>query len=116
MELSEETNTGVTIVAIAGRVDTQTAPDLGHRLGELLHAGSARLLIEASRLTYIGSAGFRALLLSAKRAAEQGGWLAMCSMSEPLRQLVELAGLDAAFRVYPTRAAALHDLTGLPNA
>jgi anti-anti-sigma factor len=112
MELTEETGAGVTIVAVAGRLDTQTARDLGHRLGELLHAGQGKVLIEASRMTYIGSAGFRALLMTAKTATEQGGWVALCSMTAPLRRMVEVAGLDATFRVYPTREAALAELAG----
>ena len=99
MELSEETNTGVTIVAIAGRVDTQTAPDLGHRLSELLHAGSARLLIEASRLTYIGSAGLGKLLLFYKKLSMNNAVMKIEHPSEMIREVLIELRLDALFAI-----------------
>lgn len=110
MELTEEAATDVTIVAVAGRLDTQTSPELSLRLGELLHSGHGRLLIEASRLTYIGSAGFRALLLSAKTASAQGGCVALCSVTAAMRRMIELAGLGAAFPMYASREEALSAL------
>lgn len=110
MELTEEGAADITIVAVAGRLDTQTAGRFSTRMDELLGAGQAQLLIEASGLNYISSAGFRALLLAAKGAADKGGRLAVCSMTPPMRRVVELAGLEAVFETYPSREDALAKL------
>ena len=110
MELIEEGTADVTIVAVAGRLDTRTAGQFSDRMSELLFAGPAQLLIEASRLNYISSAGFRALLIAAKGAADKGGRLAVCNMTAPMRRVVELAGLEAVLDTYPSREEALLSL------
>jgi anti-anti-sigma factor len=111
MELTEQGESDVTVVAVAGRVDSLTAPRLGERLDALLRAGQAHLLIEGSQLLYIGSAGLRALLLAAKRAADQGGCVALCNLTTATHQMVEVAGLDAVLQTYPSREVALAKLT-----
>jgi anti-sigma B factor antagonist len=110
MDLTEEAEADVTIVAIAGRLDTQTATRFGARLAELLGSGQPYLLIEASRLNYISSAGFRALLIAAKSADAKGGRLAMCGMTAPVQRVTEIAGLAAVFETYPSREEALAKL------
>ena len=110
MELIEDNTADAMIVAVTGRLDSQSVQRFSDRLNELLCAGQSRLLIEASRLNYIGSAGFRALLLAAKRAAEQGGWLALCGMTAPISRTVEVAGLGAALPSYPSREDAFAKL------
>jgi|SRR5947199_315220 anti-anti-sigma factor len=107
MELTEEDAADVTIVAVSGRLDSQTARQFSNRLGELVGGGQSHLLIETSQLNYIGSAGLRALLLGARQAAEHGGWLALCNLNGPVQGMVETAGLAAVFKTYPTREAAL---------
>ena len=110
LRMTEEDTDDVTIVSVAGRLDTQSSARLSDRLGELLHTGRANLLIEASRLTYISSAGFRTLLVAARAATANGGRLAICSMAAPISQVVELAGLSAEFEIYASRAEALASL------
>lgn len=110
MELTEEAAADVTIVAIAGRLDTQTSSRFSDRLGELLHCGQPHLLIEVSRLNYISSAGFRALLIGAKGAAEKGGRLAVCGVTAPIRRVIELAGLHDVFETFASREEALAKL------
>src|ERR1700722_5183973 len=111
MDLSEEAADDVTIVAIAGRLDTQTASRLSERLTALPGSGQWHLLFEAARVNYIGGAGFRALLLAAKRASAMGGSLAVCSTTGPVARVIEIAGLHEVFEVYPSREAALARLT-----
>jgi anti-sigma B factor antagonist len=111
MQRAQQTETNVTVIPVAGRLDTHTAPRFGEQLDELLHAGRALLLIEASELQYIGSAGLRALLVAGKRAAEQGGRLALCGMTTPIHRMVEVAGLDAILQTYPSREDALANLS-----
>jgi len=110
MELTEEGAADVTILAVSGRLDSQTASRFSDRVRDLLGHGQAHLLIETSQLHYIGSAGLRALLLGAKHAAERGGWLALCSLNAPVKGMVEAAGLTAVFKTYSSREEALAEL------
>jgi anti-anti-sigma factor len=100
----------VTIVAVAGRLDIQTAEQFSHRVGDLLHAGHSQLLIEASQLSYISGAGIHALLLATKSATDKGARLAVCGLSAPTRHVLEIAGLGEAFESYLSREEALAKL------
>ncbi len=110
MDLTEEAAAGVMIVAVAGRLDSQTARRFSARLAELLRSDQPRLVIEASRLTYVSSAGFRALLVAAKSAAAKDGGLVICGVTAPIQRVMEVAGLAAVFEIFPSREAALAQL------
>ena len=112
MELIEEGAADVTIVAVAGRLDTQSVGRFSNRLGEIIHSGHAQLLIEASGLSHISSAGFRALVLAARKATEHGGSLALCSMTPPVQRIVEISGLELVIDTYASREDALAKLAG----
>jgi anti-anti-sigma factor len=111
MELTEEATAEVAIVAVTGRLDTATSTRFGSRLDELLRDAQAHLLIDASRLEYIGSAGLRALLVAAKDATHRGRRLAVCGMTAQIAHTVELAGFDDLFETYASRAEALAKLS-----
>jgi anti-sigma B factor antagonist len=110
MEVSEEVVDDVTIVAIAGRLDADAARQLGEHLTALIRTGCSRLLIEASKLDYIGSLGLRALLIAAHLAAEATGRLALCGLTALVRRVIELGGLDDVLAGYATREQALAHL------
>ncbi len=103
MEVNESSDGAVTIVAVKGRLDSVTAPTLGERLSGALAAPSRRLLIEFSQLEYISSAGFRVLLLAAKRAAETDGQIVLAGVSGKVRQLFDLGGFLDLFRICGSR-------------
>jgi len=103
MELVEEATEEMTVVAVAGRLDTRSAGQFSSRLDALLEAGQIRLLIEASGLRYISSVGLRALLVASRVASDKGGQLALYGMSPAVRQVVELTGLAPLFNVCNSR-------------
>lgn len=103
MDLREEKVSGVTVVDVKGRIDSVTAPTLGERLNASLEASKVRILLDFSRLEYISSAGFRILLLAAKRADETGSRLVLCGVSGKVRQLFDLGGFLDLFTIVGSR-------------
>ena len=103
MDLREEKVGGVTVVEVKGRIDSTTAPALGERLTASLQAPKVRVLLDFSRLEYISSAGFRILLLAAKRAEESGSRLVLCGVSGKVRQLFDLGGFIDLFTIVGSR-------------
>jgi anti-anti-sigma factor len=103
VEVSETSDGAVTIVAVKGRLDSVTALTLGERLSGALAAPGRRLLIELSQLEYISSAGFRVLLIAAKRAAETDGQIVLAGVSGKVRQLFDLGGFLDLFRICTSR-------------
>lgn len=107
MGLTEETIGDATVVTVVGRIDAEAARLLGERLTTLIGSGHSRLLIEASKLEYIGSMGLRALLIAARLAAESQGRLALCGLTAPVRRVVELGGFGDVFERHASREEAL---------
>jgi anti-anti-sigma factor len=103
MDLREDKVGGVTVVEVRGRIDSTTAPALGERLTASLGAPKVRVLLDLSRLEYISSAGFRILLLAAKRADETGSRLVLCRVSGRVRQLFDLGGFLDLFTIAGSR-------------
>jgi anti-anti-sigma factor len=111
MEIVAEDTRDLTIVTVAGRLDSAAALKFSGRLAELRQDGKVQLLIELSRLTYISSAGCRALFVAARQTAAQGSQLTLCGMNGAVKQVVELAGLSSQVGVYASREEAVTQLS-----
>jgi anti-anti-sigma factor len=103
MDLREEKVGTVTVVEVAGRVDSTTAPALGDRLTASLEAPKVHVVLDLGRLEYISSAGFRILLLAAKRADEAGSHFVLCGVAGKVRQLFDLGGFLDLFTIVGSR-------------
>ena len=72
MEIIKTVNEDVTDIALVGRLDTTTAPDLEKELKELFEQGTSQLSLDFEQLDYISSAGLRVLLYAQKSLSENG--------------------------------------------
>ena len=110
MDLIEQEVGGVTVLAVRGRVDSTNSTDFGDRLGTLYAISGRRLLLDLQHLEYISSAGFRALLIAARRAGQNGGKLALCGLSGKVRDLFDLGGFLDSFLIQASREEGISKL------
>ena len=103
MELQQDTAGEVIVLNVTGRVDSNTVPALHDRLTALLAQARAKVLVDLSNLDYISSAGFRILLLAAKRADKTGCRFVLCGISGRVRQLFDMGGFLDLFSIAGTR-------------
>lgn len=103
MELPEERLGDAVVLDARGRIDSTTAKEFGDKLIGHIESGCRRLIVDFKNLAYISSAGFRALLLAAKRADETGSHFVLCGVTGKIGQLFEIGGFTDLFRIYPTR-------------
>jgi stage II sporulation protein AA (anti-sigma F factor antagonist) len=112
MQISEERQRGVVVVAPAGRIDSTTAVVLEQYFSGLSGADARRIVVDLAGAEYISSAGLRVMLVLAKRVRENGGSLALCDLSESVRQVFDLAGFVPLFAIEATREAAIVRVAG----
>ena len=112
MDILQDRDGDVTIVAPAGRLDAASAPTLKSALEALDAAGVRRLVIDLAGVEYISSAGLGVLFGLAKRIRETGGALAICALSDQVRRVFELAGYTPHFTVTATRNEAVAHARG----
>jgi anti-anti-sigma factor len=106
MDIREETQDGVLVVAPVGRLDSNSSDDLERTLRSRLEAGR-RLVIDLGAVDYVSSAGLRVLLLAAKRLHDSEGQLVLCGLGDSVHQIFEFAGFLRIFTIEPSRPAAL---------
>jgi anti-sigma B factor antagonist len=107
MEIAAATFDTVTALTIKGRVDSTTADRLRDQLSELIQVGCARLVIDLKEVTYISSAGFRTLLITARSVENAKGKLALCGIGGEVKRLFDIASFTELFTILPNREDAV---------
>ena len=79
-------------VAVAGRLDTTTAPELEDVLKSSLD-GVEDLRLDFKELEYISSAGLR-VLLSTQKIMNKQGKMTVCSVNSVVMEIFEVTGFS----------------------
>ena len=77
-------------IALEGRLDTMTAPELEAELNKSL-GGADSLTMDFSKLEYISSAGLR-VLLSAHKTMKAKGGMTVTHVNEIVQEVFEVTG------------------------
>ena len=77
-------------VALEGRLDTTTAPDLEKEIKSSLE-GVTELIMDFEKLDYISSAGLRVLLSAQKQMSKQGS-MKVIKVSDLVMEVFEVTG------------------------
>ena len=110
MEITTRTLQDVTIVALAGHLDSNTSPEAQAAIDAILAGGGRKVVIDFSALDYISSAGLRVLLGTAKRLNQERGALRLFGLNETVREVFEISGFATILSVVDTEANALEQL------
>lgn len=92
MKIEKNLNEKNLVVALEGRLDTTTAPQLEEELKNSL-AGVTDLIIDLSNLEYISSAGLR-VLLSAFKTMRNKGKMKVTNANELVKEVFEVTGFS----------------------
>ena len=92
MEITKKTEGSALTVAVSGRLDTTTAPQLDAELKESL-PGMTDVTIDLADLEYISSAGLR-VLLATQKAMNKQGTLKVCNVNEIVMEIFEVTGFS----------------------
>ncbi|HKA59175.1 MAG TPA: STAS domain-containing protein [Gemmatimonadales bacterium] len=110
MNITTRAQQGVTLVAIAGKLDSNTSPEAQRALDAILGGGGRRIVVDFTALDYISSAGLRVLLGAAKRLSGTGSALRLFGLNDTVREVFEISGFSKILAVFPTEADALAGL------
>ena len=77
-------------VELEGRLDTNTSPELEHKLKESLD-GITELVFDFKKLDYISSAGLR-VLLSAQKTMNHQGSMEVMNVNQSVKEIFEVTG------------------------
>ncbi len=92
LNITKDINEGKLTVALEGRLDTMTAPDLEKDLKDSLD-GVKELVMDFEKLDYISSAGLR-VLLSAQKIMSKQGQMKVVKVNETIMEIFEVTGFS----------------------
>jgi anti-sigma B factor antagonist len=107
MEISSSDMKRVQLFEVMGRVDSTNAAELGSAMDRSVDDGKTNLVLDLGGVEYMSSAGLREMVRVLKRVKRSGGDLRIANPSERVREVLELAGLDSIFEIYPTQVEAV---------
>lgn len=107
MTMTIENQGDLAVVALTGRLDSTNAAETEARILAQIESGHPRIVVDASGLDYLSSAGLRVFLVVAKRVKAAGGGLALHSLTDHVREVFEISGFVNVLTVCASREEAL---------
>ena len=91
MQIKKELENNVLVLALEGRLDTVTAPELEREINDL--SGVRDLVIYMKNLEYISSAGLRVILKAQKTMNTQGS-MKQKNVGDSIMEVFEITGFS----------------------
>jgi anti-anti-sigma factor len=110
MELLTITDKSAIVANLAGRMDAESAPEIGKEMLQALLPGTRYMILCFSELEYISSAGLRSVLTVARRIQGMGGELICAGLRGSALAVFKAAGFYGMFQEYESVEEALNNL------
>jgi anti-sigma B factor antagonist len=101
MEITTQRYKHCDLVSVKGKVDSYTAPDLIKAFTAINNEGRFKIVLDMSKLEYMSSAGFRALLLGQRTCKRYNrGEVVLSAVPKKILEAFELTGFTPLFKFY----------------
>lgn len=90
---------GITRVILDGSLDIAGASAIDLQMNVIAGAHNA-IVVDLSKVSFIGSMGLRSLILPARAIKGRGGKIVLCNPNENVAQVLKTSGIDALLPVY----------------
>jgi anti-sigma B factor antagonist len=107
MEINHRRLNRVDLLALHGRLDAASAPQLKEQIDSLLGQNRCRIVLDLSALEGLSSAGLRVLAEARIRARArqitdlEGGDVRLAGASVYIKELLDMTGFSTMFEIYP---------------
>ncbi|MBR3085168.1 MAG: STAS domain-containing protein [Kiritimatiellae bacterium] len=98
MNIDKKLENGQLSIALSGRLDTNTSPDLE---SELKLDGVSEIAFDFASLEYISSAGLRVLMTAQKAMMACGGKMTIAHPNDMVKGVFDMTGLSSVFTLIP---------------
>lgn len=109
LSVRSEIRKGAAVVTITGRVDSVTAEALEEQL-ERIAKENNNLVLDLHDVTYLSSAGVRAIVRTLQSAQKAGGAVLLANVSDVVGRVLDTVGMLHLLRSFRTVEDALRSL------
>ena len=110
MQLKSERQDTILTIRVEGRIDGANAREFEEAVRTSITENDYTVIIDFEKITYISSAGLRAVLLIAKTFGKQNIKFALYSLSDSIKEIFEISGFDQIIAIFESRAKVLASL------
>jgi anti-sigma B factor antagonist len=104
------------VIALQGRLERASIPELDKTLAASNQRGKYNLIVDMSQLEYISSVGIRALLTAQRDHQRAGrGQLMLVQVPAHIREALEVTGITELFRTFEDLPSAVEFAARLPG-
>ncbi len=107
MEIKTEEENGTLVVQVDGRIDGATAPEFENTIKSVISEDNLAVIVNFEGVSYISSAGLRAVLLVAKQLSQTNTKFALYSLGNLTREVFEISGFDRIIQIHGSKDEAL---------
>ncbi len=102
MEISVTQQAKVMIIGPVGEIDALNVGEFSTLLSQQLKDGQHQLIADLSQVSYMSSAGLRALLTTLKETRRSGGDFRLAAIQDGVRQVLDMTGFSGIFKIFST--------------
>lgn len=107
-EIFEKTvDENIRVIKVCGELDALVAPVLKEKIVKQLEADTTKFVIDFEELVHINSLAMGILRGKLRVVRELGGDIKLVGLSDHIRTIFEMVGLDELFEVYTTEKEAI---------
>ena len=92
LEITQEQLQSTIVLHVEGAVDSNTAPELQEALLRATESSSGAVQLDLAKVSYMSSAGLRALLLASKALQKRGERLTLLKVPPQILNVLNLTG------------------------
>jgi len=107
MQITCAKENDITRIGLEGRLDSVTSALALTQLLQHVEYSKPRVMMDATPLLYLSSAGLRTLLGVIKKVRAEGGKIAIYGTSDSIREIIEISGFHSIIPCFPDAASAL---------
>lgn len=105
----EELDGGITQVILDGRLDIDGAAQVDLRMN-VIAGSSTRVLLDLSKVTFLGSMGLRSIVLPAQAVKRRGGKMVLLNPMPMVAEVLKNANIPAIIPIHHDLETALAEL------
>ncbi len=105
---------GTAVVALNGSIDAKTVITFQTHLNSVRERGINRFILDMESVKYVNSTGLGYLINLSDSLGENHGGISLVKVQPKVKVVFDMLGLNAFFKIYPTRDEALKSFTSEP--
>lgn len=110
MEITSGIDGDLVRFQVSGSIDASTSSNVENAVNMAVAGGSKRLIFDMRQVSYISSAGLRAILMAAKKAKAAGGGAAVFGLQPSVAEVFTVSGFGRIVPIASSEAEAREKL------